>query len=93
MGTEAERKEGTARVRARFLVLVACEAAVDMVVVYWAWGRVCAKGGAKRGSETCASWGEGHEGCVRPFWDETETAWRGVGWWEGTKGCASCRRG
>ena len=30
-GTEADRKEGAARVRARFLVLVAC--AVDMVVV------------------------------------------------------------
>lgn len=87
-GRETDRKEGTARVRARFLVRVACEAAVDMVVVYdaWAWGRVCAKGGAKRRSETCASWGEGHEGCVRPFWDEAETAWRGVGWWEGGKG-------
>jgi len=44
-GREADRRGRTARVRARFLVLVACEAAVDMVVVYdaCAWGRACAK--------------------------------------------------
>jgi len=90
-GREADRRGRTARVRARFLVLVACEAAVDMVVVYDAcWDVRVLKEGAKRVLKTCASWGEGYEGCVRSF--KAEDAWRDVGWCAEGQGCASCRR-